>query len=253
MTEPAEGSLLEGDPQTTPPEGNWYGDEFAETVTQKGWKEPGDVLKSYVDLEKSMGSKIKMPTPESSAEEIRAFYQKSGCPENPDGYEITGLPEEMPQFLRYEAAEKELAQVAYDQGVSKQAFETLVKKFYEKSYADLLATKEQGEAALRQDFGDKYDENLSIANRFFDSCSPEFCEVVKATGLANNPVFIKEFLTKGKATMPDTLIKGDAADVQTDDYTPQYVNSPEQYEGDNSPEGQKAKAWFKANKNIDIN
>ncbi len=226
----------------------WYAPENAELVQRCGWTDANGALKSYRDLEVNASGKVKMPTPESSAEEIRAFYQKSGCPENPEGYEVSGLPEAMPEFLRNEDTEKALSQIAYDQGISKQAFETIVRGFYEKTDADFRTANLQGEQTLKEQHGDKYDEVVNVANRFFDSCSPEFCELVKATGLASHPVFINEFNSKGKQTMADTLVRGDGGGGAPPDpnYKPSHPNSPEQYAYGETEEDAKARAYFTA-------
>ena len=244
MVDEAQGDLLTGASQTETTS-NWYSDENKDVVERCGWKGPNDAIQSYRNQEKMSSGMVKMPTPESSAEEIRAFYQKRGCPENPEGYEVTA-PEGLEAY-RDEGIENAIKQIAYDQGVSKQAFESIVKGYYEKLNADMVAGKEAGEKSLREAHGDKYDEFVEVANRFFDTCSPEFCELVKAAGLANNPIFISEFNSKGKQTMADTLIKGSADGDKTEDgYTPKFTNSPDQYATMEGEEGKKARAWFEA-------
>ncbi len=245
MADEAQGDLLTQEASQTETT-SWYSEENKDVVERCGWKEPNDVIKSFRNVETMSSGMAKMPTPESSAEEVRAFYQKTGCPENPEGYEVAGLPENMPQFLRNEGAEKAMKQIAYDQGVSKQAFESIVRGFYEKANDDLMASKTQGEQSLRDQHGAKYDEVINTANRFFDSCSEEFCAVVKATGLANHPVFINEFNLKGKQTLGDNLIKGVAGEKKTDDYVPQFPESPEQYATGEDEESAKARAYFEA-------
>ena len=243
-TQEPQGDLLGGDnPQETTP---WYGEESAELVANKGWKTPDDALKSYSELEKMTSGRVKMPTPESSAEEIRAFYQKTGCPENPEGYEVT-VPEGLEAY-QDKGIEDAMKAIAHEQGVSKQAFESIVRGYYEKLNNDMHASREAGEAALKEEFGDKYEESVTIANRFFDTCSEEFCSLVKASGLANNPVFIKEFLAKGRQTMADTLVKGDGGGSggNEESYRPQYADSPDMYRNGDSEESEKARAYFTA-------
>ena len=240
ITEPA-GDLLGSEPaQTTP----WYGEESAELVQNKGWKSPDDALKSYSELEKMSSGRVKMPTSESSDDERRAFFQKAGCPENPDGYEIV-IPEEVSQF-RDEGTENALKQIAYEQGVSKPAFESIAKAYYDKIAGDMNASRVQGETELKKEFTDKYDEVVNTANRFFDSCSEDFCSMVKASGLANNPVFIKEFYNKGLQTMNDTLIQGTVEGDKEAGYVPQYKDSPEMYAAGESDDSTKARAYFTA-------
>ena len=216
-----EATLLSPEPATT---SAWYGEESKSLVEQKGWKTADDALKSYTELEKMSSGRVKMPTPESSAEEIRAFYQKTGCPENPEGYEVK-VPEGAEAF-RDEGTEKALAMVAHEQGVSKQAFETIVGKFYEQQADALRVGMEQGTAALKEEFGDNYDESIKIAQRMCGECSEEFQELMTTTGLGNNPIMIKEFLALGKKTLSDTLIKGENVDPDAKSYKPAYPNAP---------------------------
>ncbi len=223
----------------------WYSEDNKDVVERCGWKEPNDVIKSFRNVEKMSSGMAKMPTPESSAEEVRAFYQKTGCPENPEGYDVSGLPETMPDFLRNEDIENAMKTIAYEQGVSKQAFESIIRGFYEKANADLQASKAQGEQSLREQHGEKYDEVLEISNRFFDTCSPEFCELVKVAGLANHPVFINEFLAKGKQIMADTLIKGDTTEEKKE-VTIKYPNSPEMYASGEDDESKEGRAYHEA-------
>ncbi len=246
MTETAEAqeTLLSPEATAQTETTSWYSDENKEVVERCGWKTADDAVKSYREMEKMSSGRVKMPTPESSAEEIRQFYSKSGCPENPDGYELV-VPEDAEVF-RDEATEKALAGVAHEYGVSKQAFEKIVGAYYEKMATDLRVGMEQGTATLKEEFGDKYDENIKIAQRLCGECSEEFQNLMTTTGLGNNPIMIKEFLALGKKTLSDTLIKGDTVAPDIKAYKPAYPNSPEQYRSMEGPEGEKARAWHTA-------
>lgn len=244
MAEPQESLLGVETPAENPNETTqeWYPKEYSEKVTKKGWKEPSDAVKSYFELEKSYGGRLKMPTPESSAEEIRAFYQKTGCPENPEGYEIKI---EDSRF-RNEGVENALKQVAYEEGVSKQAFEALVRKYYGKLNEDLVQSIERGKMELQKELGAKYNEELKIAQRYCATCSDEFKELLEVTGLGNHPVFIKEFIVKGKQILSDTIIKGDSAGDKEPEYVPQYKDSPDMYRSGEDDESKKAREYFKS-------
>ena len=234
-----EATLISPQPETT---SSWYGEESADLVSKKGWKTPDDALKSYSELEKMSSGRVKMPTPESSAEEIRAFYQKTGCPENPEGYEIPEV--EGAESFRNENVENSLKAIAHAEGVSKQAFEAIVKGYYDQLAADVQASRQQGEATLKQELGDKYDEELKIGQRFAASCSDEFRELIDSSGLGNSPVFIKEFIAKGKQTLNDTLIKGDVSGDKEAGFVPQYKDSPEMYSSGEDEDSKKARAYF---------
>jgi hypothetical protein len=245
MAEP-EGDLLtagavEGNQEQTT---QWYPQEYSEKITQKGWTEPTEAVKSYFELEKAMGGRVKIPTEDSTEDEINAFYKKTGRPENPDGYEIN-VPEEL-DMLRDESMEAWARQALFEGGASKALGEKIIQGWYEKVNADLAASKEAGERELKQEFAAQYDENIAIADRYFATCSPEFIDLCKRMGLASNPVFIKEFLNKGKQTMADTLVKGTQDNPDDKGYKPAYPDSPSMYAGGDDEESKKARAYFEA-------
>ena len=231
--------VVDNQTQVTP----WHGEENAELVKQKGWDGGDAVINSYRDLEKSLGGRLKMPTPESSAEEIRAFYQKTGCPENPEGYEIPVVEGAEP--FRNENIENNMRQIAHAEGVSKQAFEHVIRGYYDQLVADTKASKEAGETALKQELGAKYDEEIAIGRRFADECSDEFRALLDSSGLGNSPIFVKEFIALGKKTVSDTLIKGEQdRKVKEGEYKPAYPAAPEMYATGEDEESVKARAWF---------
>jgi hypothetical protein len=240
-----EATLLSPEPATT---SAWYGEESAGVVESKGWKTADDAIKSYTELEKMSSGRVKMPdfsNPEQNAEEIRAFYQKTGCPENPEGY-TPDLQEGSEKFIDAETMDV-IRKAAWDSGTSNQAFSTTVKAVVDAMESRLAQSLQQGEAALKEEFGDKYDENLSIAQRFVkEACSPEFLEIMDTTGLGNNPVVLKEFINLGKKTMADTLIKGQVANSEEAEYVPRYADSPEMYATGEDEESVKARAWHTA-------
>ena len=227
-----------------------------QTATQTNWKDSvaeehrsgiakfsqvGDLAQGYLELEKSASSKIKLPAAESSEEELSAFYDKIGRPENPEGYEIT-LPEgETPdeEFITT------MRNIAHKSGVPKIMFESLVKGYLEFLDGRLHRSQEEGERTLHQDWGANYDANLAIAQR---ACKhfggDDFVKLMKDTGLGNHPVFVKTFLEIGKVNLDDTLIKG--APTGKEEYVPKYKDSPEMYATGEDEESKKARAYFEA-------
>jgi len=60
-------------------------------VSNKGWKEPQDLLMSYRNLEKFAGGAknlLELPPEDASPEQLDAFYTKLGRPASPDEYGI---------------------------------------------------------------------------------------------------------------------------------------------------------------------
>jgi len=247
----ADGATIVAEPETTSEA--WYPQEYSELVKNKGWDTPGKFLESYKNIESGYSQRVKLPTPESSAEEIRAFYQKTGCPENPDGYEIQA-PEEV-AGLRDEAMESILRQVAHEQGVPKQAFESLFNKYYGNLAEGVAKGREYGETKLREDLGEAYDEEVAIAQRFCAGCSDPFKQLLETTyvkrdgaimQLGNIPEIVKEFISLGKKTLSDNLIKGEPPEPETDEnWQPAYPESPSMYQFGDDEESKRARAWFK--------
>ncbi len=67
-------------------------ESYKPMLEAKGWKEPGDALKAYGELEKKLGdpdSLLRIPGDNASAEELAAFHKRLGVPDTPDGYQFT--------------------------------------------------------------------------------------------------------------------------------------------------------------------
>lgn len=231
---------------------NWYPDEHKELVERTGWKDSGAALKSYTELEGMMSSRIKLPTPESSAEEVSAFYDKIGRPVNAEGYELTRP--ELPEGMTYdENFEKAVCSIAYEAGISKAQLQAIAKAYNEYQVeqfntltAELTKTFDEGKAALQSEWKDKYDANLEVARRACKELGgDDFVALLEENKIGNNPVFIKTFHNIGLKILNDTLIQGtQAGGEKKDDWKPAYPDSPEMYATDTSPEGEKARLWF---------
>ena len=236
-------TLLAPEPATT---STWYGEDFAEVVEKKGWKEPTDVLRSYTELEKNASGKVRMPdfsNPEQNAEEIRAFYQKTGCPENPDGYE-TRLPEGGDKILDQETMSI-IKKAAWGAGTSQQALDTTLNTVVGEILERQQKAIDVGMDGLKQELGDKFDEEVHIAQRFTDSaCSEEFKNFLNESGWGDHPTVIKEFINLGKKTMSDTLVRGDSTNPDDKAYVPKFKDSPGMYATGEDEESKKARAYF---------
>lgn len=64
--------------------------------------DPSKLAKSAHELEKMLGSSIRVPGKDATAEERDAFLNKLGRPEKPDGYQFTP-PKDLPEGLPYDA------------------------------------------------------------------------------------------------------------------------------------------------------
>lgn len=231
---------------------SWYSEEQKELVEKQGWKGPTDVVRDYGELLKSASAKIKMPTPESSAEEISNFYARMGRPENPEGYEIDRP--ELPEGMAYdENFENTMRGIAHEIGITKAQMKNLVNAYNEYQIerfntesAELTKTYEEGKAALQSDWKEDYKANLEVAKRACRELGGEdFVALLEENKIGNNPIFVKTFYNIGTKILNDTLIKGtQGGGEEKEEYKPAYPDSPEMYANDTSPEGEKARLYF---------
>jgi hypothetical protein len=86
-----------GDKPSTPPD--WIGalpEDARGYIENKGWKEPGDVLKGYQHLEGLLGADkagrgVVLPKDDKDQEALDKIYNAMGRPEKADGYGLTEL------------------------------------------------------------------------------------------------------------------------------------------------------------------
>lgn len=63
-------------------------ESFKPMLEAKGWKEPGEALKAYGELEKKLGTSVIIPGEDATDEERAAFHKRLGVPDAPDGYQL---------------------------------------------------------------------------------------------------------------------------------------------------------------------
>jgi hypothetical protein len=148
-----------------------FDDNIRGIVQTKGWKSPNDVINSYSNLEKLMGSDkagrgVILPKDDAPPEEWGKFYQKLGRPENPDGYKLN-VPDGASQEFANTAAKK-----FHELGITAKQGEQLAQWWNEHmgsaqhTYDEQFAQKSVIEIQdLKKEWGVKFDENAEIAKR----------------------------------------------------------------------------------------
>ncbi len=213
------------------------------------------LAKGYGDMFKMMGSRIKMPTSESTPDEKSAFYQKLGRPDTAAGYT-------KPELADGESFDEEflgeMAAVAHAEGVSDKQFRSFIDKYmgYQARTAEQRVAAENAEAdttqkQLHEEWAGDYDKNLEISKRALRELVPadikdEFVELLKTKNLDNNLLFIKGFHAIGSKMMDDTLVRGDLP-KEKEGYKPAFPKSPQMYETADGEEGAMAREWHRAN------
>ena len=124
----------EGGEADTSWQSRYLSDDLRGNDTLGKFEDVGALGKSYLELQKMVGSRIKVPTEESSDEEINDFYTKVGRPDAPEKYSVD-LPEDS----------------GYDQ--------ELIGQFYDVAYKNGLSNK-QAQAAI--EFYNHINTDMSI-------------------------------------------------------------------------------------------
>lgn len=187
-------------------------------IETKGWKpeNPSALIsalgKGYIGAEKLVGvEKIPVPGKDAPAELWETVYDRLGRPK--DGkYQFTkpeGAGEAFDLF-----ADK-IGKMAHAAGLNQKQADQVVQfmaKFGEEGMAEQSnrqkAAFEAGVAALRSEWGAKYEGNVEIANRGAAWLGGDFAKLAGDLGLANNPVFVKAMNKLGAATADDSIVGG---------------------------------------------
>jgi len=168
--------------------------------------------KSYINLEKMLGSE-KVPVPkEGDAEGWTRYLKAGGLPDTPDAYGFT-KPETVPEGFNYdEGLDKRIAGMMHKANLlpsqAKAMREELMGLVAEGAQENLNASKAQeaakaldvqrGTDALKQEWGPAFEQRGKVAgaaiNKFL---SPETIAAMDAAGLANNPAIIKDMYNLG--------------------------------------------------------
>nr|DAQ54396.1 MAG TPA: hypothetical protein [Caudoviricetes sp.] len=181
MSDAANGSAPAGNPAPGAGDGgaaggaaDWttsFPDEIRGVIQTKGWKNPGDVIASYSNLERLLGADkagrgVVLPKDDASADEWSAFYQRLGRPESVDGYKIQVPDGDTGAFA------KTAAQWFHEAGLTTKQAETLAAKWNEYSGSTMQQQESQFEQQsaidlqdLQKSWGDKFEANAELARR----------------------------------------------------------------------------------------
>jgi hypothetical protein len=259
MDEPT--GLAEGNQTTT--QKVWTDDiptEYRDAVAKKGWTGHDSFYKSYFELEKTLGTRVKIPGGDAPPEEKSAFYAKMGRPDTPDGYQIA-RPENLPEGMRYdETLEGTVRTAAHELGLSQNQLNTLAKiyndyqvKAYTTRQDELARERLASETQLKGEWKENYDANVQVAHRGMKELVPaelreKFIGAFDEKGLGNHPDIIRGFFEIGKKILNDTFVKGEGQGAE-EGYVPANPKSPEMYAYGDDEDSKKSRAWFRAHQN----
>lgn len=138
-------------------------------VSNKGWKEPSDLLMSYRNLEKFAGGAknlLELPPEDASPEALEAFYTKLGRPANPDEYGFKVPEGGSPEMVEW------FKTAAHKHGLNTKQAQSLFNEFngmsgsmQEKFQAQMAQESERAIGSLKQEWGQAYDQMIGAGRR----------------------------------------------------------------------------------------
>lgn len=180
-------------------------------------------VKSALDAHKEVGARVRIPGKDAKPEDVAAFKARlteqgllSAPPSKPEDYGIV-KPEKLQdgQVWNEQAAAK-LAAVLHQHGAPKALAADLLALHQEMVDAQAASFKEagtglqvsleQGMAALKTEFGDKFNERKEQAGRLARQLfkSPEEIAFYERSGIANAPLFLAPLMRLAPLAMQDS-------------------------------------------------
>jgi len=161
--------------------------EYSKALT--GFEKLDDFAKSYFELTK----KSDIPGEKATPEEVTAFWKKLGYPEKPDQYAVA-KEENAGTFVA--AAHAARLTDAQAKELWKHVSEGTARQYAAGQQA-MAAQMADTDAALKKEYGDKYETTLELMKRGMGSSGVQ--QLLLSTGLAGNPAIVKAFIALGAA------------------------------------------------------
>lgn len=178
-------------------ENNWR-DALPEEYRSKyqEFKAPFDVIKGYEGLVTKLGANpIVKPKEGASEEEVSAYkqrlFEELGVPKTSEDYKVEF--EDNKDYINQDLFAK-AKDIAIKHGVTPQALKDLIDLQVNGLLTQSDAVYEQNVAALKSEWGDRYEDNIKKATDVAKNLIPELLE----TDASNNSAVIKRLLELGK-------------------------------------------------------
>lgn len=187
--------------------------EYQDNSTLSKFKDVGSLAKSYIELERNMGSTARMPNFDSTdPKELEPFYKKWGRPDKADEYKY---PDEvLKEYPLEEQFKPKLTAFAHELGLNQKQFDKMIRWGAQESKGIFDAEKQQKQQALealRNKWGFSAERNMERARKTVAALcgyKPDhpFVKWVEDHGYDNDPVFLESFLEFSKQLGEDNFV-----------------------------------------------
>jgi hypothetical protein len=133
-----------------------------------------NLAKSYMELEKWKGSAIRLPGDNATEQDVQDFRRKLGIPETPDKYEFKYKEHELVKFN--EEQDKTWKALAHKIGLTPKQAQELADFDFDRTVGrinDQTRQYKEAEDALRQEFGNGFENVLDRANNVLRTFASE--------------------------------------------------------------------------------
>ena len=176
-----------------------------------------DLVKSAMEADSKLGGMVAIPREDAPEAERQAFYAKLGVPTKPEDYKLTtdgkNLTDSDLAEYRTLAHKMNLTQKqaqAFVDAASKTA-QDLTEGYKAKMVEAAKAT----ESALKQEWGEKYQQNYSIMQRGWRAFgNQDLARELDSSGLGNSPAIAKLLLKLGTLVQEDSGAPGMPKSIQ---------------------------------------
>ena len=191
-------------------------EELRDNPSFSKFKDVDSLAASYVNLQSHLGrDKIAKPVTDSDWDDV---YEFLGRPESPEEYEVA-LPEGLPEEIALQFNDETLSsfkQEAHKLGLNADQVKSLIAwqagsmGSQHDAYKGMVdESMEQGETALKAEWGRAYDQNIEFARKAFEEYGGEqLAAKMESSGLGNDPDVLKAFANIAKTTMADNDLAG---------------------------------------------
>ncbi len=235
-----------GDAGNNPPEGEgtqnqtpgWISgltSDLRDNELVRSSQKPSDFVKAALGWKAQLDKSIVRPEKDATPEQVAAYRTAMGIPAKAEDYGLTKSEFASDEYIK---AQSELYLA---QGLSKDQagamHEQTLKNMQDGASAIKAANlkaRTDTEAALRKEYGDKYEQTLNDArNALRRFASPEDMEYLNVTGLGNDAGLIKMFANIQSRIGGDSLLGGGRqgnAGSEKNEIKSRFPNSPQMWD-----------------------
>jgi hypothetical protein len=210
-------NLIDTTPEVT--EDNWQSQHLPEDLqgndTLSKFKDVGALGTSYLELQKMVGSRVKVPGEDATEEDLSNFYNQIGRPEAADKYELN-----MPDANYDQNRIKAFLDQAHESGLTNKQAQAAIDFYHNmevdghvNTEASLQQARLDAETALKKEWGPtEYAKNLAVSRRAFNRfADDDLKQFVNDTGVTNNVAMIK-FLHRIGSAFNEPALAGSGKD-----------------------------------------